>query len=137
MFSKTIRIIYLYVVSFVTLMMIVGGFISTINAIATYLWPNNYNYYYTTYDTQTYNLDKQRILNDSTLTAPQRNDQISAIDDKYATILQNDSQEKIREENERNSRLKNIFTSLAVLLVSIPLYIYHWRRIEKEKKSEV
>jgi len=42
--AKNIRIIYLYIVSFIALVMIVMGFISTVNAIASYCYPVVYYY---------------------------------------------------------------------------------------------
>ncbi len=48
--SKYIRIIYLYVICFITLLMIIAGFINTVNAVATYIFPSKYNYYYDKYD---------------------------------------------------------------------------------------
>lgn len=47
--AKNIRIIYLYIVSFIALSMIVVGFISTINAVASYCYPVVY-YYQSYYD---------------------------------------------------------------------------------------
>lgn len=80
MFTKNIRIIYLYLVSFISLSMCVGGFISTIYNITVYFM-NNQTYY--------------------------------------------------------SSSLKDIFTSMAVILVAVPLYAYHWKNIEFEKEREV
>lgn len=32
--------------------------------------------------------------------------------------------------------LKEIFTSLAVVIIAVPLYGYHWNMIQKERKGE-
>jgi len=39
MFSKNLRAVYLYVVCFITLMMVIGGIIATVAAIANYAFP--------------------------------------------------------------------------------------------------
>ena len=52
MFSKNIRVVYLYMVCFITLMMVIGGVIATANAAANYLLQVN-----------TWQTDVQRIRN--------------------------------------------------------------------------
>ncbi|MCX8075298.1 MAG: DUF1542 domain-containing protein [Clostridia bacterium] len=138
MFSKNIRIVYLYAVAFVTLMMIIGGFIVTMSAIAAYIWPSNYNYAYPAYDysSDAYTKELESIEQNNTLTEQQKQEQISVIDKKYSKE-EIEKQQQINDENARNSRLRDIFNALAIILVSLPLYIYHWKRIEKEKKVEV
>lgn len=79
MFTKNIRIIYLYLVSFISLSMFAGGFISTVYNIVVY-FTKRQTYYY--------------------------------------------------------SSLQDIFTSMAVILVSVVLYAYHWKSIEFEKGRE-
>ena len=39
MFSKNIRTVYLYAVCFITLMMVIGGVIATVDAVATFYYP--------------------------------------------------------------------------------------------------
>lgn len=88
------RILYLYIISAITLVMIVGGVIATLSSVAEYKYPqkDNYSSYYDD-------------------------------DEDYAEQIY----------NEEVKNVKMIFTDMAVVLVAIPLYVYHWRRIEKER----
>ncbi len=43
--NNNIRIIYLYVISFITLAMIVTGITSTVNNIASYFYPDDYVFF--------------------------------------------------------------------------------------------
>lgn len=43
--NNNFRTIYLYVVSFITLCMIVGGIVSTTNNITTYIFPDSYIFF--------------------------------------------------------------------------------------------
>ena len=51
--AKNIRILYLYIVSFIAIAMVVVGFISTVNSIACYCYPVVY-YYHSSYDNYNY-----------------------------------------------------------------------------------
>jgi hypothetical protein len=79
MFTKNIRIIYLYLMSLIFLFMSVGGFVSLVNNVSSYL---------------------------------------------------------IEEQIYYTSSLRGIFSSVAVVIVSLPLYIYHWNSIKKERVEE-
>ncbi len=83
MFSKNIRIVYLYLISIVALGMIIGGTIATISNIADLAFPV--------------------IYSGSSL-----------------------SDEKIR-------ITRNIIYSIIVLLIGLPLFVFNWRGIEKER----
>ena len=52
--AKNIRILYLYLVSLIALVMMVVGFISTVNRVASYYYPVVYYYPYDKYDNNTY-----------------------------------------------------------------------------------
>lgn len=54
--SKYVRTIYLYVVSFITLCMIVVGIVGTVNSITSYYFPTVYYYSNYEYGTKEYNL---------------------------------------------------------------------------------
>lgn len=56
--SKYVRTIYLYVVSFITLCMVVIGLINTVNSIASYYYPSVY--YYTSYGYENDNYENNR-----------------------------------------------------------------------------
>lgn len=98
--SKNIRIIYLYLVCLITLFMIIGGFVSTINSFAEYFFPTNY------YGSYSYYYDAEEIAN-----------------------------ENIRKQNDKIDNLKSAVTSIALLVVAIPVFAYHWKKIEKDRKE--
>lgn len=107
-----IRIIYLYSVCLITLFMAVGGFISSVNYIAQCSFPTSY--YASTY----YYGDKYVE---------------TEYDYKYDAFYQ-----KSERENEKIRNLKSSINSFALLIISAPIFAYHWRKIESERKeSEV
>lgn len=54
--QKYVRTIYLYLVSFITLCMIIVGVIGTVSSLAEYLYPSTYYYSEAPYGTEEYNL---------------------------------------------------------------------------------
>jgi hypothetical protein len=102
MFSKNIGTIYLYTVSFITILMFIGGFVSTANNVARLVFPErNYNYEY-----------KSDYKEDTD------------VDTKFNI----DSQMQM----DRTQTIRDIINSIAVIVVSLPLYAYHSKKIEKE-----
>ncbi len=74
------------------------------------------------------------------LAAPQLADGLTADE---TTILKNflDNYQKCQADSTKidyltSNRQKNTSTSLAMILVGLPLYLYHWRIIKKETKKE-
>lgn len=106
-----LRNIYLYLVSFVTLMMILGGLIFTVQNATDVLFPTNYYY-------ETYPVDKTGNLSD----------------EEKKIIEEN---QKRSEENRRTESKKSVAKSVAVVVVALPVFIYHWKKIEKEKKEQI
>lgn len=45
MMSNNFRTIYLYIVCFITLSMIIGGIVSTVNSITSYVYPDSYAFF--------------------------------------------------------------------------------------------
>ncbi|MHB8064299.1 MAG: hypothetical protein ACYDG2_16990, partial [Ruminiclostridium sp.] len=45
--------------------------------------------------------------------------------------------QKRNEQNQKTQSKKNVAKSVAVVLVALPTFAYHWRKIEKEKKEQV
>lgn len=101
-----LRNVYLYVVSFVTLMMIMIGLIFTINYTTDVLFPTTY-YYNTPYQ------------NDSCLT-----------DEQLQEIKENDEKNQITRSLETK---KNVAKSITVVIIALPTFLYHWLKIEKER----
>ena len=108
--AKNIRIIYLYIVSFIALAMIVVGFVSTVNAIASYCYPVVYYY------GGSYYSDKDDYTNYS--------------DDRYYEELE------IETRNEKRESLKEGISYFSVTIVGACLFGYHWNKIQSERKEE-
>ena len=106
-----LRNVYLYLVSFVALMMIIGGLIFTVQNITDVLYPTN-NYY------EPYPLGKEGVMTTEEKKVYEEN-------------------QKRNEENRRAESKKSVAKSIAVVVVALPTFAYHWRKIEKEKKEIV
>lgn len=106
-----LRNVYLYLVSFVALMMILIGLIFTVQNITDVILPTNYYY-------ESMPLDKDGNISDA---------------DKK---LYEENRQK-NEQNQNTQSKKNVAKSVAVVLVALPTFAYHWRKIEKEKKEQI
>lgn len=104
-----LRNIYLYLVCFVTLMMILFGTISTVQRVTDLLFPTNYYSY---------------------PVIPDKGAELTPEQEKQNAINQ-----KRDQENQHNQSKKNVAQSVAVLLVALPTFAYHWKKIEREKKE--
>jgi len=111
MFSNHIRTLYLYIVSFLALMAIVIGTVYLVEKVTNYIYPVDYSY--------------DRI---SSIASPEKGGYVDEI------ISNNDIEEQ--KANAQRRTLRDIFTALAVILVSAPLYTYHWTMVQKERKKE-
>ncbi|MDD2627705.1 MAG: hypothetical protein PHR25_01365 [Clostridia bacterium] len=100
--SKNIRILYLYIISFIALCMIVGGFIGTVNGIASYYHPSVYHYY-TEYN--------------------------NASDSTYKENYE------IRKRNAKRDSIKESITTASIVVIGAPLFMYHWSKIQEERKE--
>ncbi len=107
--------IYLYLVSFVTLMMIIFGLVAFLNNLARVVFPVDYYHYPTLMEIE------QEYNTSNTDATPQAE-------------LERIREERISLEGERNRawRLRELIGTLTVWLIPIPFYLYHWRRIRKD-----
>jgi len=101
----------------------VGAFVGVVNTTVSYLAPS-VNYYGSVYP-----MTKEGVAVDTTVSTSTVTDQTTAIDN-YKKGL---AEERL---NQRTKNLKNMFSAIAVLVVSTPLFIYHWSKIQKERKEE-
>jgi hypothetical protein len=92
-------------------MMILIGLIFTVQNITDVLYPTN-NYY------DVIPIDKSQSMTEE--------------EKKYY-----EENRKRNEQNQRTESRKNVAKSTAVVLVALPAFIYHWRKIEKEKREKV
>lgn len=104
--SKNIRIVYLYLVSLITLGMIVIGIVCTITATTSYFFPvvNYYNYYKEDELHNEYDYEEQLAINTR---------------------------------NEKKQSIREAISSVSIVAIGAPLYIYHFSKIQKERKEEV
>lgn len=105
--ANNFRTIYLYIVSLITLCMIIGGIVSTVNNITSYFYPDSYVFFEEETDSVKYD-----TTNDD-------------FDSTRNTL--------IRRENYRKEKIKNAVVSVAVIAVGAIMYRYHWNLIEKER----
>ena len=119
MFSKNIRTIYLYLVCLITLFMVIGGLIFTINSITEYIFPDNYTPYYYDYIDESFENGKISIENY----------------EKYIEL--NKYQNDLEQKNRQREQLKEIIYSASVFVVALPIYLYNWRKIEKDRAQNI
>lgn len=105
-----LRNIYLYLVSFVALMMIIIGLIFTVQNLTDVIFPTNYYYY------NAVPIDKSQGM-----TEEEKKDY--------------EESQRISEQNQRTENKKSVAKSISVVVIALPTFIYHWRKIEKEKKE--
>jgi len=110
-----IRNIYLYLVAFVTLMMIVFGMAAFLNNVARLVFPLDYRYYVTLMDVENEYINAGRE-------APPLEELKRLQQERMDINMSRDRAYKIRE----------LIGSLAVWLVALPFYLFHWRKIKVE-----
>lgn len=114
-----LRHVYLYLVCFVSLMLVITGTIRGVMACADYFFPQNY---YTPSPIDIYNRyntpdGKQTVLKE-------------VIDQQVAYET---AQTKT---NVRMGAFGELKRGLAYVVVTLPVWIYHWRRIQIEVKAQ-
>lgn len=106
-----IRKIYLYLVSFATLMMMIFGTVQFLQGIVNLSFPNPGNTYY--------ELEMKYGPNDK------------ADKPSPAELKERAEAEKAQQ---RYYEIRSMINSLILLLVALPVYLYHWRKIQSSEK---
>jgi hypothetical protein len=110
-----IRNVYLYLVSFATLMMLIVGTVQLIMGVVDLVYPDptkGMGYY-----------DAKMRMSD--------------MQQKNPNITQEDFEKQIQEEKQNQEaawhyqKIRSFINSLILVLVSLPIYLYHWRKIQK------
>lgn len=103
----SLRLLYLYLFSFVGLLITVIGGIQIVDlTLKTYVFKvNEYSYY------------------------PEA---IPIEGGKPVNMVDQEYRNKIEQANQRKRQLSN---SLAMIVIGTPLYLYHWKTIKKENKA--
>ncbi|MHB8171777.1 MAG: hypothetical protein ACYDG6_09560 [Thermincolia bacterium] len=109
--SWDIRRIYLYLVSFATLMMLIVGTVQVIDAGVEFIYPDP-NVGVTPY------YEKEMAKNNPTLTK-----------EEIQKIQAEEKQRAIA--SQKYWQVKRLITSFSLILVAFPVYLYHWRKIQK------
>jgi hypothetical protein len=107
-----IKNIYLYLVSLVTLMMIVFGLIFFLNNVARMVFPVSYQYRMTI-------MDLEREYQNTNRELPSVSELERIRDERY----------QAEQQQAKTISLRNLVSSLFVWLIPIPFYLYHWRKI--------
>lgn len=110
--KNVIRNIYLYLVSAVSLFMIVFSVVSLVNlGLRTWVFPKaDNNYYYPT--------------------GP------CTVDKSGKSICPDDAEQKAAaEENKLVQRQRDLVQNISFLIVAVPLFSYHWMVIRKDRKN--
>lgn len=103
-----IRHVYLYLVCFATLIMLIVGTVGLINGLVEVIYPNPYlGSKITPYDIQ------------------QRNSNIPPEEINEQT----EEEQRLQEASMKRSTVIRIVNSAALIFVSLPIYIYHWRKV--------
>lgn len=105
-----LRLLYLYLFSFVGLLITVIGSVQIIDlGLKTYVFKvSEYTYYA---------------------------EPVIAPDGKQVSGVSAEEQKKRNDLEQTNQRKRQLSTSLSMILVGIPLYLYHWRTIKKESRK--
>ena len=109
-----IRLIYLYLFSFVGLIVLVVGCVRLVDLGLKVIIFNNADMYVS------YPISPIGVPGDL-----RTKDQI---------LAENEQQQKSQLEESKRNRQREVSSSLAMILVGAPLYLYHWSAIQKENR---
>jgi hypothetical protein len=109
-----IRLIYLYLFSFVGLIVFVIGCVRLVDLGLKVVVFNNADIY-VSYPTTYSGPDDKRT--------------------KDQVMAESEQQQKAQLEESKRNRQREISSSLAMILVGAPLYLYHWSSIQRENKK--
>jgi hypothetical protein len=109
------RNIYLYLVTFVTLMMIIFGMVAFFNSVARFIFPQEYRTYITLMDVEAEYTSAGRDVPAQSELSRLRQERMDS--DVTRT---------------RAYRVRDLVSSLAVWAVALPFYLYHWKKIKVE-----
>lgn len=114
--SFSIRLLYLYLFSFVGLLITVIGIIRLVDlGMKVYVFNNA--------DQYTYYEVKPVIEPGETEMSEEEKQQTK------------EQEERRQREENRRTRQREVSGAVSMIIVGIPLYLYHWKTIQKENKS--
>lgn len=113
----SIRQVYLYVVSFATLMMLIVGTVQLINGLVDLVYPDPAAY------------PQMSEIKIRALEMQAKDPSLRAEDIEKQYLEEAGRQAAVQ----RHYRIKRFINSLALVAVSLPFYLYHWRKIRLER----
>lgn len=103
-----IRVLYLYLFSFVGLIIVVIGGITLVNlGLKTFVFKD---------------ADKYPVYTDMTLPKEEQG-------------MNLEEQQKMQNAESMRQKQRELSNAIAMISVGIPLYLYHWKKIQKEDKA--
>jgi hypothetical protein len=100
----SIRLLYLYLFSFVGLLIVVIGSVQLVNlGMRTFVFPDSDNYY----------------------------DMTPAASPEGKPAFEIDSRTQVTRQRQRD-----LTSAVSMIVVGLPLYLYHWRTIQKQKATD-
>ena len=132
--TKTVRTIYLYTVALISLVFLAIGTGNLINtSLKAYIFTeaekNDYSRC-TSYPYFVSAIDAEAIKKNSEITVDQKAQIDSMLNDYENWKKENTGDTCIKAE-----RQKKMLDALTMILISLPLYIFHWRMARKEKQE--
>jgi len=132
--GKIVKIIYLYVVSLISLIFLavgIGNLVST--TLKAYIFTEAEKRDYQMCDRQPYFVSTVDTvaLKESGLTTPEKQVQI----DNMLKDYDNWKAENTGDTCIKSERQKRMVDSITMILIALPLYILHWRMARKEKQE--
>lgn len=107
----SIRLLYLYLFSFVGLLIVVIGSIQLVNlGIKTYIFP----------EADTYSSYSPTL----------------APDGKSAPVIDENKMREQQAADQKHQKQRELANAVAMIIVGAPVYMYHWKTIQKEAKAE-
>jgi hypothetical protein len=105
----SLRLLYLYLFSFVGLLITVIGSIQIVDlTLKTYFFKvSDYSYY----------------------------PEIMPVDGEKSFVITPEESMRRNEEESSNQRKRQVSNSLAMILVGVPVYLYHWKTIKRENNA--
>lgn len=115
-----IRRLYLYLVSFATLMMMIFGIVFLLQGITQFIYPEPGPYY-----PEIVNKYDELAKNDPKISAEEK-EKLVAQEKQLA------EESRIRaEKSQEYYRIRSIINNMILVIVTLPVYMYHWRKIQK------
>jgi len=131
--GKLIKIIYLYVVSLISLGFLAGGIGNLINTTAkAYVFKEAEKRDYSFCNNQPYFYNLTDLKEKSAISPEEDKQKIDSIISDY----ENWKAQNTGEVCYKSEREKRMVDSITMILIALPLYLFHWSMARKEKQED-